>query len=365
MSIFFAAELKKLRLAPDFISEEQANQILRFVNGYVAAETGAHLIDVLWRQHAQRGEIILNPQSHGCINRTGRRQTLPYVLTADITGAWAPAYREGHPLLFRNLKHTATATVVDDLSVHEFDRARLDVYPATDMLFVVPLTVENVVCGLFSIEWDRSFELSRQFRTMIDAAADTCAMVCWKSEITALTHGQTAEAINIFIDAITETGERHELDPARTGFFARPYEDRFGLLESIINRHLATRGVAAHSFSPVPGRGLVVPDILRAIERAHFGLVDITGQSANVMLELGAIMGANKQFVVIRDEEDRSDLPFDAAPYQCNYYRWDGDAVYVLASNNTAPEPIGCFLDRFIGEIESSSRAFREANRTS
>jgi hypothetical protein len=361
MSTSFAAELRKLRLAPDFISEEQADQILRFVNTYIADATGAHLIDVLWRQHAQQGAVILRPMSPGCINRTVRPQTLPYVV--DRTGAWTPAYRTGRPLLFTHIHTSKTDSIIDQLSGENFSRGTLDIFAATDMLFVQPLTVETVVCGLFSIEWNNSFDLPDQLRTLIDAAAETCAMVCWKSEITILNHSQTAEAINIFIDAIQHSDAPHELEPTRTGFIARPYEDEFAFVESIINQHLARYGAAARSFSPVPGSGVVVPDILAAIARAHFAMVDITGQSPNVMLELGAVMATDTPFVIFRHERDKSVLPFDVASHHCYYYRREADSVVVLTANNMAPESLEGFLERFMAPLLKASTAFREAQQ--
>lgn len=95
-------------------------------------------------------------------------------------------------------------------------------------------------------------------------------------------------------------------------FFAYPYQREFHDVKDEVQRIL---GESHHVHVVVASRELVDADAVRNIEtqiaRAHFGIADITGNNANVMWELGLMIGLRKPVILLKDKTDKEKTPFD------------------------------------------------------
>jgi hypothetical protein len=141
------------------------------------------------------------------------------------------------------------------------------------------------------------------------------------------------------------------LNPYRTGFIARPFEARFEAIERSLQKLFQERGIHASIFEAAPGTQLVITEMMSQLNSAHFGIADITGLKQNILIELGAMIGAGKPLVILRDASDAdATLPFDISAYQCFKYQIEGETplVYDAAGGST---PLRALVESFVDRL--------------
>ena len=104
--------------------------------------------------------------------------------------------------------------------------------------------------------------------------------------------------------------------PLKQGY--RPLkEDDLDTVYELIAKTLRRIGYSVRrSESPTD----ILRDIVLDLDRAELVVADITSLNPNVMYELGIRHGFCKKTVLIT--QDRNELPFDIAGYQCMVYGW-------------------------------------------
>lgn len=349
----FIEELEKLSLTPDFMTEAQAGQVIYSINTKISAILRPHLIDVLWRTLGHES-VILDPVKSACINNTNgaRVNTLPYPILEDTTGVWAWVYWNDKPAWIKSIKSTTRRKLRNEITRGLLDQQRLDIFKETDTIIAVPLKVENVLCGIYSIEWPTSEKIDSDTLKIIELIAKPIARICWKAEISKVNQDQTTDAIKLFNAAILNSATNESLSPVRTGFIARSFEDKFESLEETISKHLTSRGIHARSYEYTPGGGVVILNILDQLTQSHFGIIEITGNNSNVMLELGAMMALKKDFILLRRADDNTPVPFDIAPFHYYLYKERKGVIHLFKPGSHQTQTVEEMLDLFISHLE-------------
>lgn len=107
----------------------------------------------------------------------------------------------------------------------------------------------------------------------------------------------------------------------------------------------------------------ILRDIVLDLDKADLVLADLTGLNPNVMYELGIRHGFCKKTILIT--QDRSELPFDIAGYQCIEYGWvtekqrkrfQSDIATLLTQMENHPDPRYGPVHTHIGSRELALR---------
>jgi hypothetical protein len=309
-------ELDKLSLTVDFMTEQQAGQVNELITAIVSKVSHPHIIDVLWKRVAQRGNVVLEPLFYLCRDTSRRGGAQRYVLQKDQTGLWAWAYYNDKPVCVKDVKRAGPNSLLrDEASGQEFDSKRLDIYRETDSIMIVPLKIENVLCGLYSVEWPASERLSLYTLELLQKLAQPLARISWKVENLKIDQQQTVDAIRLFGESIHRAPTVEPLSLKRTGFIARPFDAQFDGIEDYLRKFFQKKGIQVQRYEHTPGRGVVVDEILKQIRASHFGVADVTGSNPNVLIELGALRAWEKPFLLFRRDDDDTPLPFDISPF--------------------------------------------------
>jgi hypothetical protein len=149
------------------------------------------------------------------------------------------------------------------------------------------------------------------------------------------------------------------LNPYRTGFIARPFEEKFDYISNAVEAVFRKNRIRAATYRNVAGSTLVVSEMLVQINSAHFGIADITSLNSNVLFEIGAMIAVGKPLVIMRGKNDDASLPFDIAGYDCYRYAIADDRI--LISDATSQRPLEEFVGSFISERLLMDKAFRGA----
>jgi hypothetical protein len=73
----------------------------------------------------------------------------------------------------------------------------------------------------------------------------------------------------------------------------------------------------------------VIKEIRRLIKSSHFCIVDITGKSPNVMMELGMMMISDKDTIIIKRADDDTPIPFNINQENVYSYKLEDDQLWV------------------------------------
>ncbi|NEQ34760.1 MAG: hypothetical protein F6K04_28050 [Leptolyngbya sp. SIO4C5] len=118
--------------------------------------------------------------------------------------------------------------------------------------------------------------------------------------------------------------------------------------------------IQARRYIHPPGNRYVVSEIMKQIKDSHFGIVDITGFSPNIMLELGMMMILNKKFILLHQKVDNLELPFDIQNYHCYKYEIRRGGIYAWSPGDSQAVKIEEILKSFIPELYRDP-VFRDA----
>lgn len=143
-----------------------------------------------------------------------------------------------------------------------------------------------------------------------------------------------------------------KLSEHRACFFAYPFQQKFHFLCKKIRTIMATHhGIKLMAISVETKDSRIVEDIKHQISESHFGIADISGNNPNVMWELGLMIGYGKPVLILKDQEDKANTPFDLY----GNYRVE----YRIAKDKTTGEIEYALLEKGLGrEIK---RIFKES----
>jgi hypothetical protein len=349
-------ELDKLSLTVDFMTEQQAGQVNGLITTIISKVSPPHIIDVLWKRVARQGHVVLEPLPYLCRDTSRRGGAQLYLLQEDQTGLWAWAYYHDKPVCVKDIKRAGpNALLRDEATGEKFDPRRLDIYRETDSIMVVPLKIENVLCGLYSVEWPTSERLSFHSLKLLEKLAQPLARICWKVENLKIDQQQTIDAIRLFGDSIHRAPIIDLLSLRRTGFIARPFDAQFDGIEDYLREFFQKKGIQVQRYEHTPGRGVVVDEILKQIRASHFGVADVTGSNPNVLIELGALQAYEKRVVLLRREDDDTPLPFDISPFYFYSYTVQNERIMLSPRRGGEPKPLDSVLEVFVEELEADA----------
>jgi hypothetical protein len=237
----------------------------------------------------------------------------------------------------------------------------LDITPryVMDSVVCIPLTVRGEVRGLYAVELHSSGRIKPSIVALMQRLGRSLSSLLWNADVYEYDQQKTSGAVQQFLHAI----RRFSFDPIfleeryRAGFVARPFHPEFGEVEARISRLLETRNIRARSYRPSGGHDYIVDEIEKEIRSSHFCIADVTGGSANVMMEVGMMMILGKHFLLIRRRDDATVRPFNISHLPIHEYDLGGEEAGVRIWDTAANrfQPLDQLLDGFIAQLPAES----------
>ena len=112
---------------------------------------------------------------------------------------------------------------------------------------------------------------------------------------------------------------RHEGD-ARPAFLAIPYRDRFDGVKAAVLEVAKACGFNCEVTGDLSAPGNIMDQVWQGIRCADVVVADITGENANVMIEVGMAAALGKEVILISQD---SALPFDIRHWRSLFYGAD------------------------------------------
>ena len=361
------SDLRKLSLTLDFMPEEEAKKVIENLNTKLARMLGAHIVDVLWAQEGQSGIILAPFLSYDTSSRGGAR---PYQLIeggdAHPTGIWTWIYKHSKPLWIEGIQSIDKAAPVQNKATgDDIEPIYLNFSMDTDSILAVPFTCRGTVRGVYSIELPDSGKLTSEIQSLIEAMSGPVSNIIWKADAQRFNQEHRSRAVQQFCDLCRNYRVEELLAKYRTGFFVRPFNGGFSIVEECARQFFEKFGIRVQHHVYEPGKATyVIDDIMDQIASAHFGIADITGCNYNVMLELGMMMILNKKIVLLQKASDDTEVPFNIG--NLNLYLYDetkpGPEIRLLDPGTNEYKPLEAVLKPFIDNLENDP-AFRVAKR--
>lgn len=368
-------EFKRLSMAVDFLTEDQATDIIGTVTRKVMEYMGAYTVDVLWRKEKIRDGIYLRALWSESKSRRGSAKG--HFVNPESHGIWSKVYREHKPVWIEGIQSkecersiTAGGTdenleeryirltdpIKNQIGGRSIEPSDLEFYEDTDTIIAIPISYRDTIWGVYSIQLDKFQKKveDKAFKEISDLVYEM-AHLMWKSDVQKQYIDDTKRAITNFQDAIVTPPVTITLNRERKGFIARPFvgED-FQYVEDYINEYLHVKGIHVDHYSYSPGGGIIIENLMEKIKQAHFGIADITENRPNSLLELGMMMILDKKFIILKRKDDDKEVPFDISAYQ--YYRYEKEGVKFVffEPGNNNPLNIDDIFDSFIRILEQN-----------
>ncbi len=366
-------KLKPLTRAVDFISEENAKELVDFISRRIIKEMSACTVDLLWKEPAQKGTYL---KVFWTDTKSGRGPAKGRFVNQQSNGIWSKVYRERKPIWIEGIQSKKYEKSINnggkDSTLEEgqirltepvenkrggdiIDSSDLVFYEDIDTIIAIPLSYRDTIWGIYSIELERYHKTveEKTFKD-IERLAKEMAIAIWKSDVEKQNVKDTSEAIKNFKDSIEIDPETTKLNPIRMGLIVRPFVGKeFEYVEKYLNECLHTKGVHLEHYSHPPGAGIVIDNLMKQIKQAHFGIADITENRPNSLLELGMMMILGKQLLILKRKDDDTDVPFDIGAYQYYKYEMQGPALMFFEPGKEEPLRIDNILDLFIKRLEN------------
>jgi hypothetical protein len=344
-----------LRLAKtvDNISRSQASEILNAVLDKLKVETRAIIVDIWTRHPGHGGTDILQPY----LRRSDPKVPGPHpiAMTKEQTGllVWVAENRE--PVWLDDIPAHAKSGL-NRLSGEMIEGRYFNLYDDTRAFVAIPIQYQTQF-AILTAETSIPKSLKNYHIDLMKALAEPTGILILKSVVSEVRTKHTEEAIQEFRDS--SGGFASTLNPIRTGFIARPFDERFSYIGRAIEEVFRNKHIQVTTYTPVPGSNLVVSEMLSQLNSAHFGIADVTSLNTNVMFETGAMIAVAKPRIILRNRSDNTALPFDLAGY--DVYRYSIGQDKIVVSTATAEINLEDFVDSFISDLLIKDSIFRDA----
>jgi GAF domain len=363
-------ELEEMSLMFDFLPRAEAERLIREVSRKLAKMLNAHIVDILWVKEARNG-IILEPFAWYVDDQCRRGEPKPYQIPNQIredekTGLWTYVYATSEAVWIEGIVGADwNRPMINKATDKEIDAKFLYVWGETDSFMATPLLFRDVVQGVFCVELPEPYTLNKDILKLMRRLATPIGTIIWKAEAQSINDKQTKVAIDHYLSLLQNYDLEH-LNPYRSGFIARSFDNESAILEACIKKEMAKHGIKAEQVIPEPARSDVITAMRRQIKSAHFGIVDITGNNPNVMFELGMMGILGKKLLLLRHKGDQTEIPFDISIEHRYSYNVKQDSnqelvVEIWSAGQGEPTTIEKVVESFIRDLYRDQQ-FRNAS---
>jgi predicted nucleotide-binding protein len=342
------------------VSYEHAHRLISCVVDSYKKQIGAIVAAVWVCEHTGGQERVLEP----FVDRGDPHSRDPerVLLNSQAKGLFAWVMESKETLWLKEVPRELTVESVKNSAPCQkpFEERHLTIYYRTRSFAAVPIEYRGHCLGVLAVEAAAPGQIKGwHVEAMKEIAKPTGALI-WKAQMSVETNRKLDQLIEEFtLSAATMTAAA-TLHPYKTGFITRPFRGMRQQIGQTITEAFRKRRIRATAYQHTPGTGLVVDSLLQQINACHFGIADVTDLNHNVFFELGGLLASKKPVIIIRDQNDKGDLPFNIAGYQCYKYEIAGADVRIADAMDES-QSIDDLIDRFVEDKLRSSREYQEA----
>lgn len=352
-------ELESVSTNLEFITEQDARRVFELFIERLEDELNSHIIDIIRRQPGSASLIMLPFISSDRKSRRGPIAGLE--IKPDSLGVWPWIYNNRKPLWLQNVIDLDKGRdAVNKIDGGVIEKEYLWFHEETDEILVAPLIFKDNFMGLLSVEFPRHVSLVREAVNEILDLSRYAATILWKVEV----QNQFIEDTNAVITGFRKSmaGERivPKLADIRLGFIGRPFSAEYEPVETYIVDYFCQKDVLVKPYKYAAKMDVVIEDIRSQVEASHFGIMDISGQDPNVMIEFGFLYALRKRFILLSRNEDSFDSPFNLKPFHYFRYEMKGEMLKVADPWSHQLRSIDEVLKQFLDEL-LSVQSFRDA----
>ncbi len=349
-------ELEDLCNALDKISEEEAKNLMTHIDTRLRGVLNADIIDVLYKEEAKGGGIILRPLS-SVITLGGRLEAAPCPIDPSSSGIWPKVFFENRDIWLENIKQKRNS---QNGMQNEFDQDETvsqqdinEIYPNTDSIICMPLSIEHSPpVGVVCVELKESGIINNKIALFLKRLANCYALLVWQVTASKHTKKHTAQAIEHFKALASEIRIRELVSYSGKGVFLRPFDDDFNLVDKVLCETFASINLELQHFMPSPGSG-VMEEFRTEIKLSPFGVVDITGLNPNVLIEYGMMKVLGKDLMLLRNAKDKEELPYDINADQVDHYEVRGNDVHIIEPGTGGLIPLKQRVSGFVQKLQN------------
>lgn len=346
-------ELQDLTRPLDSIRPADAKVTVKAVAEKLATTLGAYIVDVYWKREAQGGSVLEPFVSV----RSGREEEASPIIVNESKGVLPWVFTEGKVAWIDEVKSKDWKKPIENLAAVDGVRQELKlggsmkdaekekygyIQPSdtiksfarnTNAIVALPLKRRGITWGVLSLEYTFPRDYDRDLLNELLKTARECSCLIWKSDVQKQNTVETQEAVDGFVKTISRAeAEMVPLTRYPSCFFSRKF-DKEGKFEEIEKMTQAILSKVNVSHYRDLGNDFVVEEIIARIKASHFCIVDITGNSPNVMMELGMMMMCAKDIILIKRADDDGHVPFNIN--QRNVYSYKLDNGQLLVENTS------------------------------
>jgi predicted nucleotide-binding protein len=353
-------EYRNIVMGLTSVSRAQAHRLISCVVESYKEQIGAIVAAVWVCEYTGGQERVLEP----FVDRGDPHARDPerVLLNSQAKGLFAWVIENKETLWLKEVPRELTVDSVKNSAPCQepFEERHLTIYYRTRSFAAVPIEYRGLCLGVLTVEGAIPGQIKRWHIEALKEIAKPTGALIWKAYLYDETNRKLDQLIDEFrLNAATATAAA-TLHPYKTGFIARPFGEMHHLIGQKITEAFQRKRIRAMAYQHIPGAGLVVENLLQQINACHFGIADVTKLNHNVFFELGGLLASKKPVIIIRDQNDKSDLPFNIAGYQCYKYQITDDDVRIVdAADNQ--QSIDNFIDQFLEDRLRSSREYQEA----
>ena len=346
-------ELRDLIRPLDFISPEDAITAARAVAERLKTIFEAYIVDIFWKKNGSNGPYVLEPfvslrsesvDPAGLIIISDKKGILPWVQDNGKV-AWIDEVKSKdwtQPVL--NLAALDGIRLDKQLpgnveSIDENDSKYIEPSPninsfslKTECILAYPLKYRNQIWGVLSLEFTTPKAFDPKINSELITTARLLATLLWKADIQRQNSADTKEAVEGFIKVLSQAEEKAvPLTSFPSAFLARPF-DKEGVFDKV---ERAIQNCIPHveiTHYKDQGKNFIIHEIRLCIQRSHFCIVDITGNNANVMIELGMMMAdgdKHDKIIILHNDNGGVKIPFDINQHPVYFYTLENGKLLV------------------------------------
>lgn len=314
-------ELENLSLVLDFITTDTAKKVINRINKKLASTLNASIVDVRRKEEAFNEEILL--KSFDAFPDSGSpRDFVVKLHSEESTGIWSWIIENNKPVWIENISAPDfESPIANKVTKDEIATRYLHFSPDTKSIMATPMTTNKIVEGVYSVELRDSGIFNEATLNLMKLLSKYFLRIIKKSNIQKLKQKDTCEAIDLFCERIDEHDLKRILKTNPVGFISRPFNSDSREVELCINSFMKSNQIGAKHFSSLSSKEIITDEIMAQISSADFAIVDITGNSPNVVFELGVLMDQNKNVIILKDSKDNTTVPFNIQLHEIYRYK--------------------------------------------
>lgn len=316
-------ELKRFSLLMDSNDKAGARNVISVLCDDICSALDANVVDVRFYYKGEGGNIL------GSFVSTGRdaKDTKMFIVNTNPskenkTGLWSWLVKNKNDIWIKDIpENLGNDPLKNEITGDSIPIEYTNISPKTRSILVTSYFRQKNLWGILSIELGEPNRFNNAMVGLFSEITKHIQIIIKKTHTRSLKQKDTDKAINLFCDKIKRFNLKRRIKSVPTGFFSRPFSSEYNIVEDCLAKIFKENNIVFNSFMSDTSKGIITDRIINRINYDNFGIVDISGLKANVMIELGYLINSNIELLIIKNYSDEFEIPFNIKGHQCYLYK--------------------------------------------